>query len=160
MLLEEYFDSVHWFSLIIFEPKFRPEYESVKDGFADPSQKGFLILLATVLGVAAWYRSKKTGTETTIPQQDWNAWRVTLLERVGALFLELIEESSLTSIQTCLLLGSYQIYHGRPNSSFALLGATIKTAQAMGLHREPSHGCFDDIETRKRIWWTVYTWDR
>ncbi|KAK9341917.1 hypothetical protein V1522DRAFT_455210, partial [Lipomyces starkeyi] len=31
LLLEEYFDSVHWLSLVIFEPRFLPEYESVAD---------------------------------------------------------------------------------------------------------------------------------
>ncbi|KAK9244447.1 fungal-specific transcription factor domain-containing protein [Lipomyces tetrasporus] len=161
ILLEEYFDSVHWFSLVIFEPRFRPEYESVVEGYAFQSQKGFLILLATVLGIAAWYRSKKSSAvDSPLLHEDWNKWRVNLLSLAEARFLELMDESSLASIQTCLLLGSYYVYHGRPNSSFALLGATIKTAQAMGLHRQPSRGGCYEIEERKRIWWTIYTWDR
>ncbi|KAK9242081.1 fungal-specific transcription factor domain-containing protein [Lipomyces tetrasporus] len=160
ILLEEYFDSVHWFSLVIFEPRFRPEYESVADGYAYQSQKGFLLLLSTVLGIAAWYRSKKSSPDGYLPDGDCNAWRVNLLSLPEALFLEQMDESSLASIQTSLLLGSYYVYHGRPNSSFALLGATIKTAQAMGLHREPSRGAFDEVEERKRIWWAIYTWDR
>ncbi|KAK9350413.1 fungal-specific transcription factor domain-containing protein, partial [Lipomyces doorenjongii] len=160
LLLEEYFDSVHWFSLVIFEPRFRPEYESVADGYAYQSQKGFLLLLSTVLGIAAWYRSKKSSPDDCLPDGDCNAWRVNLLSLPEARFLELMDESSLASIQTSLLLGSYYIYHGRPNSSFALLGATIKTAQAMGLHREPSRDALDKVEERKRIWWTIYTWDR
>ncbi|KAK9320488.1 fungal-specific transcription factor domain-containing protein [Lipomyces orientalis] len=160
VLLEEYFDSVHWFSLVIFEPRFRPEYESVADGYAYQSQKGFLLLLSTVLGIAAWYRSKKSSAVDNLLHEDWNKWRVNLLSLAEARFLELMDESSLASIQTCLLLGSYYVYHGRPNSSFALLGATIKTAQAMGLHRQPSRGECYEIEERKRIWWTIYTWDR
>ncbi|KAK9350416.1 fungal-specific transcription factor domain-containing protein [Lipomyces doorenjongii] len=161
VLLEEYFDSVHWFSLVIFEPRFRPEYDTVADGYAYQSQKGFLILLSTVLGMAAWYHSKKrSGNESSLPHEDWNKWRVNLFSLAEARFLELMDESSLASIQTCLLLGSYYVYHGRPNSSFALLGATIKTAQAMGLHRDPCPCGTDESEERKRVWWTIYTWDR
>ncbi|KAK9328176.1 hypothetical protein V1520DRAFT_281968 [Lipomyces starkeyi] len=129
LLLEEYFDSVHWFSLAIFD-RFRPEYESVADGPAD-----------------------------YLPDGDCNIWRVNLLSLLEARFLEPMEESSLASIQTSLLLGSYYVYHGRPNSSFALLCATIQTAQATDLHREPSRDALDEVEERKRIWWTIYTWD-
>ncbi|KAK9328173.1 fungal-specific transcription factor domain-containing protein [Lipomyces starkeyi] len=161
VMLEEYFDSVHWFSLVIFEPRFRPEYNSVAEGYAYQSQKGFLILLSTVLGMAAWYHSKKSsGSESSLPHEDWNKWRVNLLSLAEARFLELMDESSLASIQTCLLLGSFYVYHGRPNSSFALLGATIKSAQAMGLHRDPCRCGTDESEERKRVWWTIYTWDR
>ncbi|KAK9367012.1 fungal-specific transcription factor domain-containing protein [Lipomyces kononenkoae] len=163
MLLVEYFDAVHWFSLVIYEPRFRPEYDSIADGYAYKSQKGFLILLSTVLGIAAWYHSKKShAVDNTLEDEDedWNKWRVNLLSLAEARFLGLMDDSSLVSIQTCLLLGTYYVYHGRPNSAFALLGATIKIAQAMGLHREPSRGSSDEIEERKRVWWTIYTWDR
>ncbi|PYH43665.1 putative polyketide synthase [Aspergillus saccharolyticus JOP 1030-1] len=56
-LLDEYFDAVHWFSLVIYEPKFRRKLRTVADGCADPTQRPFLLLLAVVLGMAAWYRA-------------------------------------------------------------------------------------------------------
>lgn len=159
ILLEEYFDSVHWFSLVILEPIFRPQYESIADGYAYSSQKGFLFLLATVLGLAAWYRSKRCEVDDASGEQFWADWKSKLLSHVETGLLDLLDRRCLTSIQTCLLLGSYYIYHGRPNASFALLGASIKTAQAMRLHRVSS-GEFHAVEERKRVWWTVYTWDR
>ncbi|KAF5500390.1 putative transcriptional regulatory protein [Colletotrichum siamense] len=33
-------------------------------------------------------------------------------------------------------------------------------SHALGLHRGQKDGSFDDIEERKRVWWTIYTWDR
>lgn len=159
-LLEEYFDTVHWFSLVIYEPTFRPQYESVADGYAFESQKGFLILLATVLGIASWYRAKMTTSNPSSSAEYWDGWRVKLFAVAETRFLELMDERSLAALQTCLLLGTYHVYHGRPNSSLALLGAVIKIAQAMGLHRESIRHGSDDIEERKRIWWTIYTWDR
>jgi hypothetical protein len=159
-LLEEYFISVHWFSLIIYEPKFRVQLNTVTDGFAYESQKGFLLLLSTVLGVAAWYCSQNGRIDAEYPKEDWTSWKCRLLKHTESQIFELMDQTSLAAVQTYTLLGSYNVYHGRPNSSFALLGATIKAAQAIGLHRELSRGGFDDQEERKRIWWTIYTWDR
>jgi hypothetical protein len=160
MLMEEYFASVHWFSLVIYEPKFRAQLHSIRDGLAHPSQKGFLLLLSTVLAIAAWYRSQRTPIDQQYPAEDWNYWRSKLLKNTESQMFELMDQTSLAAVQTCTLLGSYYVYHGKPNLSFALLGATLKTAQAIGLHRDLFHGGFDDQEERKRIWWTVYTWDR
>lgn len=159
-LLEEYFDSVHWFSLVIYGPAFRRQYDSVADGYAYQSQKGFLILLATVLGIASWYRAETSASNSKFSNEDWGGWRVRLFAVAETRFLELMDERSIASLQTCLLLGTYHVYHGRPNASLALLGATIKIAQAMGLHRESIRGGSDENEERKRVWWTIYTWDR
>lgn len=159
-LLEEYFDSVHWFSVVIYEPKFRPKFESIQDGQAFPSQKGFLLLLSTVVAMGAWYKSHRSTSDPEFPDENWLGWSSTLIQGVGSQLMELMDQASVASVQTCILLGSYHLYHGKPNLSFSLLGATIRTAQALGLHRQPLRGDIDIIEERKRVWWTIYTWDR
>ncbi|KAL2857030.1 fungal-specific transcription factor domain-containing protein [Aspergillus pseudodeflectus] len=159
MLLEDYFDAVHWFSLAIYEPIFRRSLLSVMDGFAYPSQKPFLILLAVVLGMGAWYRSQRRNPDQT-DNGDWRQLSAGLLKLVESYLIEMMDQPSVTAAQICILFGSYCVYHGRPNLSFSLLGATIKISQAAGLHREPSSGNVEDNEERKRVWWTIYTWDR
>jgi hypothetical protein len=158
VLLEEYFAAVHWFSLVIYEPKFRPQFESVADGTAYASQRGFLLLLSVVLGLGAWYKSHKQKQDTD--QVDWVACASSLVDGAGSRLTELMDQASIASVQACILLGSYYVYHGKPNLSFSLLGATIRTAQAIGLHRETLRGDVDSTEERKRVWWTIYTWDR
>ncbi|RYI26765.1 MAG: hypothetical protein EON48_06420 [Acetobacteraceae bacterium] len=44
--------------------------------------------------------------------------------------------------------------------TFSLLGATVKSAHAAGLHKSSSFSSKDELEERKRVWWTIYTWDR
>ncbi|KAF2854099.1 hypothetical protein T440DRAFT_268291 [Plenodomus tracheiphilus IPT5] len=160
MLLEEYFDAVHWFSLVIYEPRFRSKFESIQDSFAYPSQKSFLLLLSTVLGMGAWYKSQRSGVDSDFSDEDWLQWSVSLVTGAGSQLTELMDQTSIASVQACILLGSYYVYHGKPNLSFALLGATIRTAHAIGLHRQPLRGDVNSIEERKRVWWTIYTWDR
>ncbi|KAH3905824.1 hypothetical protein HBH56_214070 [Parastagonospora nodorum] len=158
LLLEEYFEAVHWFSLVIHEPIFRPKLESVMDGFAYPSQRSFLLLLSVVLGMGAWYKSHK---QVQNPDHvDWRAIASSLVDGAGSRLTELMDQASVASVQACILLGSYYVYHGKPNLSFSLLGATIRTAQAIGLHRQALRGDVASTEERKRVWWTIYTWDR
>jgi hypothetical protein len=160
VLLEEYFESVHWFSLVVHEPRFRARLESVLDGYAYPSQKPFLILLSIMLGMGAWYKSHKSSIVEDA-DGDWRAWSRNLMQGAQSQLVDLMDQTSIASVQACVLLGSYYVYHGQPNLSFALLGATIKTAQAIGLHRQMAHvGGTSSIEERKRVWWTIYTWDR
>ncbi|KAK0101736.1 hypothetical protein ONS95_006890 [Cadophora gregata] len=84
-----------------------------------------------------------------------------LLAVVQRDFMELMDEDSLEFVQVCALLGSLYLYHVRPRSSFSILGAATKTSQAMDLHRDTSSKrSYEDAEERKRVWWTIYTWDR
>ncbi|KAH0600132.1 hypothetical protein MHUMG1_01128 [Metarhizium humberi] len=156
-LMEDYFDAVHWFSLVIYEPKFRKRLASVEDGYAYQSDASFLTLLSMVLCMAAWYRSNREAHEA---DEDWRRWSEDLLGIVESRLICLMDETSITAVQTCILLGSHHVYHGRPNLSFALLGATIKISHALGIHRHLPHKSPDEIEERKRVWWTIYTWDR
>lgn len=160
LLLQEYFDSVHWFSLVILESKFRIAFNAVRDGLATPSERPFLLLLSTVLGLAAWYRGNVPLRRDERPAEWWQDWSARLLENSESRIIDVMSQNSVTAIQTMILLGSYYVYHGRPNLSFALLGATVKAAQAAALHREPTRASPADHEEQKRVWWTIYTWDR
>jgi hypothetical protein len=159
-LLEEYFNCVHWFSLVVYEPRFRIRLQAVQDGYAEPREKPFLALLSTILGMAAWYTAQKAGTMHGRPSQYWLEWSNKLIQNAELMIVDLMDKNSLPSVQALILLGSHYVYHGRPNLSFSLLGATIRAAQALGLHREIPGASFDDAEERKRVWWTIYTWDR
>ena len=158
-LLDEYFASVHWFSLVIYEPKFREMFLSVQGGLADTSQKSFLILLSTMLGMASWYRSQRPEVETGRPSRQWKQLSSDLFQNADNELINVMDQNSISAVQTLILLGSFYCYHGRPNLSFSMLGASVRTAQALGLHREPSHASFHTCEERKRVWWTIYTWD-
>ncbi|KAL6235292.1 hypothetical protein BDW75DRAFT_230471 [Aspergillus navahoensis] len=137
-LLEDYFDA----------PTFRRNLNSIADGFAYSSQKPFLSLLAV-----------KESRDLT-DNDEWRRMSTELLKLGESNLIELMDQPSVTAAQVLILFGSYCVYHGRPNLSFSILGATIRISQAVGLHREPSRGTIEDNEERKRVWWTIYTWDR
>jgi hypothetical protein len=87
--------------------------------------------------MGAWYKSHRIGFDADFPDEDLYSWSQSLIQGAGSQLTKLMDQSSISSIQACILLGSYYVCHGKPNLSFALLGATIRTAQAIGLHRQP-----------------------
>lgn len=161
-ILETYFSSVHWFSLVVYEPKFRARYIAVVgSGLAARSDHGFLLLLLMVLIMGCWYTPKHKTQDLGLSSHDMDTLRSQLLAVVQRDFMELMDEDSLEFVQVCALLGSFYLYHGKPRSSFSILGAATKTSQAMDLHRDSNaKRSFEDTEERKRVWWTIYTWDR
>lgn len=158
--LQEYFTSVHWFSLVIYEPTFRPLFDSVRKGHALPSQRPFLLLLSVVLGLGAWYRGQRSHSAGEPSAADSKDWSRKLIANAESQIIEILDQSSVTAVQTLILLGSFFVYHGRPNLSFSLLGATVKSAHAAGLHKRSTTLDALQDEERRRVWWTIYTWDR
>jgi hypothetical protein len=139
-LVEEYLESIHWFSLVILESKFRPSFNAIRAGMADESEKPFLLLLSTMLGLASWYRGHVARAKDGYSPEFWRDWSLKLLANSESQIIEILNQNSIIAVQTLILLGSFYVYHGRPNLSFSLLGATVKVAQAARLHREPTHG--------------------
>lgn len=160
-LVDAYFYTVHWFSLVIYEPSFRVRYTIIMDrGLASPSDRGFLLLLLMIMVMGCWYGSGVLPAET-VSTFNLDVARTAFLKIVSQNFMDLIDEDCLEFVQLSVLLGSYWLYWGRPRSSFSLLGAATKSAQAMELHRDLDHRLSSqDTEERKRVWWTIYTWDR
>ena len=160
-LVDTYFATVHWFSLVIYEPKFRERYTTILDGgVARQSDRPFLLLLLMVFVMGCWYGPGVLPAET-LARTDLDATRKAFLNVVSQSFMDLIDEDCLEFVQLSSLLGSYWLYWGRPRSSFSILGAATKSAQAMELHRnKDSRISPADAEERKRVWWTIYTWDR
>lgn len=160
ILISEYFESVHWFSLVILEPQMHSSWHNIRSGFATPSDKCFLLLLSTMLGLAAWYRAQRYATTDVSSRQAWLQLSQKMINNSESQLVYIMDQRSLVALQTLILLGSYYVYHGRPNLSFSLLGATVKAAQSLGLHQKSSEGSWAEREERKRVWWTTYTWDR
>lgn len=160
-LLDVYFFTVHWFSLVVHEPTFRQRYERIiTSGRARTSDRPFLLLLLMVLVMSCQY-----GSDLAVPelqQFDLPSWGARYLKVVRSNFMDMLDEDSIEFIQICILLGSYWLYWGKPRSSFTLLGTAIKSAQANSLHRRsaPPRSSQQSFEERKRVWWTIYTWDR
>ncbi|KAL8243662.1 hypothetical protein R6Q59_009920 [Mikania micrantha] len=88
------------------------------------------------------------------------AKRFVTLETLGMVHLETVQALALLS-------GYYLHYLQLPNQANSLMGATLRMATALGLHRDYSESialsrkdkATTSIELRRRIWWCVFCLD-
>ncbi|KAE8144383.1 fungal-specific transcription factor [Aspergillus avenaceus] len=73
------------------------------------------------------------------------------------------ERTSITHLETLLLLSLFSYYLNRRHSALILIGTALRSGLSIGLnHNIPESQLIDPVERqhRIRIWWTIYTFDR
>ena len=157
-LVESYFDRVHPFFPLIDEQKFRHTY--MHGSRKDSAWLGLLNMVFALGSLAS------LNAENEAHYIYFNRSRRHLsLESFGSGSLEVLQTLAIMS-------GYYMHYLNRPNEAHSLMGATLRMATALGLHREYSDrsgasrqfmapGEEDSIspEMRRRIWWSLFCLD-
>ncbi|KAK2613251.1 hypothetical protein N8I77_000175 [Diaporthe amygdali] len=174
LLVDNYFDRVHWFMLVFhksdFRQLFRRLYRELDEHRRPQSTSvglGSLAVFAAVCIVSLRYingrqraRLIECGIQPDVLQQQ-------LLTTLRLRLLEIVSRGCIEAVQVCVLLGSFHLYHGEPELAWPICGCGLRIAQALDLHRRrPQVGGtgppdLDDLrqraeETRKRCWWAVY----
>jgi hypothetical protein len=159
-LLDTYFDAVHWFMFILHENSFREQARRViekssSDLTADDAE--FTTLLMMVLAFGAQYAAKnpKWKFRAVIEKHSINLKTLTqsLIQHVRSRLLDSLERCQVEVVQICVLLGTFYIYHGKPNLSWPILGLAVKCSYALAMHREVDwRGSNVVLQTRKRAW--------
>ena len=76
-----------------------------------------------------------------------------LVTEVRLHLLDILDDSQIETVQVCLLLGTYYIYHGSPSLAWSILGMAIRTAYALALHCEdPEDEQKVTTQVRRRTW--------
>ncbi|KAF1816427.1 hypothetical protein P152DRAFT_389523 [Eremomyces bilateralis CBS 781.70] len=73
-----------------------------------------------------------------------------------------IEDSDFWSIQALLLMTLYMLARSKRNTAFALLGMAVRSAYALGLHRQETTQIFpsETQSARQNIWRSLFVLDR
>lgn len=127
------------------------------------SKPGFISTFLVVIAIALQY----TGPHRQSLLRNHNVIHSDLKEKIlstiRAKLLDIVSLGSLESVQTCVLLGTYYLYHGNPGLAWPVCGCGLRVAQALNLHRKlPISACdispevIRQSETRKRCWWAIY----
>ncbi|KAJ5088337.1 Major facilitator superfamily domain general substrate transporter [Penicillium angulare] len=73
------------------------------------------------------------------------------------------ERTSITHLETLLLLSLFSYYLNRRHSAYVLIGTAMRLGLTIGLnHNIPESQLIDPVERQHRIeiWWTIYIFDR
>ncbi|KAK2488241.1 hypothetical protein H9L39_02168 [Fusarium oxysporum f. sp. albedinis] len=171
LLVDNYFDRIHWFILVFHQDDFRKKFQDLyhyihlSSGPNAPSRGiGSIAVLLAVFATSLHHigaKESKLKSHNIDPQE--------LKDRILAVlklrFLDIVSRGSLEAVQFCVLLASYYLYHGEPGMAWPLSGSGLRIAQALNLHRkmttrDPSDQALNQqIQNRKRAWWAVYEID-
>ena len=152
-LINAYFMYVHAFVPLIEEQSFRDTYTS---GSRHDSR--WLALLNVVLAMGSMAAS-------TSDDKGHHVYYRRAMQHLG---FDALGSAHLETVQTLALLGGFYLHYiQQPNLAIALMGATLRLAVALGLHREYLDGRTQQspksrtssVEMRRRIWWCVFNMD-
>ncbi|KAK0453774.1 fungal-specific transcription factor domain-containing protein [Armillaria borealis] len=166
VLIDYYFKSVNWTRYPISERDFRDAYSSIYNGgdhgisATNPHDVRFLPLLFVVLAIAVRLAPEDVSG-------DARTRRVTSLRyywssRRSLLIAAAIQPDSLDIVLTRLLSARFLTFDRRITECWSQLGAAVRTAQALGLHRDGASMGMEPhlVEYRRRIWSYLYHADR
>lgn len=84
-------------------------------------------------------------------------------QAIEHIHLSAFGSTNIETIHALALLGGYYLHYiNRPNMANAIIGAILRMATALGLHREPPPEEQPDTaaqEARRRTWWTLFCLD-
>ncbi|EHK49412.1 hypothetical protein TRIATDRAFT_189585 [Trichoderma atroviride IMI 206040] len=170
LLVNNYFDKIHWFVLVFHQREFRDQFQQL---YASDWQKidehksrlGYVSVFLAVCAVSIQYTSFDQKQKLADGGIEQLALQDEILDALRFRLLDIVSLGSLESIQTCVLLGTFYLYHGQPELAWPICGCGLRIAQALNLHRQSSTGSSTpDLdnpiqrlqETRKRCWWAIY----
>lgn len=70
------------------------------------------------------------------------------------------DELSADHVRTSLLISIYFVEMNMRSPAWVWLGAAVRIAQDIGLHTDQGPYSPMETEMRRRVWWSVYNWDR
>ncbi|KAF9485306.1 hypothetical protein BDN70DRAFT_871332 [Pholiota conissans] len=165
VLIEYYFSTINWTRYPVSSQDFRAAYSSICAcgtgvGAASPHDVRFLPLLFVVLAISVRLAPEHIAG-------DARTRRVTSLRyywssRRSLLIVAAIQPDSLDIVLTRLLSARFLTFDRRITECWSQLGAAVRTAQALGLHRDGSAMGMPagTVEYRRRIWSYLYHADR
>ncbi|TEY57614.1 hypothetical protein BOTCAL_0211g00010 [Botryotinia calthae] len=153
VLVRSFFDHVHPDFMLFRRRSFEQRYESIWSQLGNQVQDFEPGWLCSVLMVLV------LGAQTIDPQDDLylqmiHNYKVWVQSRVS----QLQYTSTLVNIQALLLLHMYLHNMSERNAAWTMLGAVLRMAMTLGMHREGGNKNLDasEIEVRRRVWWTIY----
>ncbi|KAL1743733.1 hypothetical protein HDZ31DRAFT_83183 [Schizophyllum fasciatum] len=164
VLIDYYFSTINWTRYPISEREFRVAYEAVRahgnEGGFNPNDVRFLPLLFVVLAIASRLAPENIGGDAR--HRRVVSLRYYWSSRRALLIAVAIQPDSLDIVLTRLLSARFLTFDRRITECWSQLGAAVRTAQALGLHRDGATMGMNAqlVEYRRRIWSYLYHADR
>ncbi|KAI6047137.1 fungal-specific transcription factor domain-containing protein [Pisolithus marmoratus] len=161
-LIDHYFTDINWTRYPVCEKDFRAAYASLcANGVgANTNDARFLPLLFVVLAISVRLAPEHLAGD--IRTRRVTSLRYYWSSRRSLLIAAAIQPDSSDIVLARLLSARFLTFDRRITECWSQLGAAVRTAQALGLHRDAAPMGLDpaQVENRRRIWSYLYHADR
>ncbi|KAL5115500.1 hypothetical protein ACEQ8H_006641 [Pleosporales sp. CAS-2024a] len=149
-LSRSYLDTMHEWHPIVHWPSFQREADHVYTTQSfDSTLDGWRGLFFAVLACGALCSPSYDSLEGPM-----------LFESAAQVLTSWREELSVEFAQAALLLSVFATEQNWPSVGSMWLGAAVRAAHELNMHCSSGSGSTIDVETRRRLWWSLYTRDR
>ena len=162
-LLSQYHAYVHSSLPVVRWPDFLAEYEQVfrTRRSLQGVPRDWTAVLFAVLACGALHhhhhRDYDGRDEAQGPGRKYDGHE---LLRIACNVIDLGQDDfSIDRVRASFLISVFLYETNAKSACWVWIGAAVRLAQELGLHLE-SASASSDSESRKRVWWAVYTWDR
>lgn len=147
-LLNQYYATMHSNLPIIHWPSFLQQFEAVynRRRHLDSASSDWIALLFAVFACGTLHPTMQNGQE--------------YLEISRGLSDPWTDDYTLDHARSTLLASIYLTETNRKSAAWTWLGSCIRISQDIGLHHELGPWSEVEGEMRRRVWWSIYVWDR
>lgn len=155
-LLSQYYASYHRFAPLVHWPTFQVEVDKI---YAAGSFQGApQIWVSVFFAILACGTLHTTDSSPGLPTPDVE----------GKTFIDIAQRSintwsddmTIDHARTTLLTSIFLTEMNLKSAGWVWLGSAVRIAQDIGLHHETGPWPVVEGELRRRVWWTIYSWDR
>ena len=159
VLLDAFFDRMHWFIFIFHEPSFRRSAGHVLSSSVwqrDELGTVLATLTASALGLLCVANDPSWTGHACLAEASLEACSLldALIKEIRLHLLDLLDDCCIETVQVCSLLGAYYMFHASPALAWSILGMAVRTAYALTLHCDDDDQGYDPIvaQVRRRNW--------
>ncbi|CAI6088065.1 unnamed protein product [Clonostachys chloroleuca] len=156
-LIDVYFERLHWFIWIFHKPSFLQQAHIILATTSwrrRDKSKVMVLLTVAALGLkCALQDTSREGQELLASISPDSGGMVNrMVAEIRIHLLDLLDDNCIETVQVCLLLGAYYIFHGSPSLAWATIGLAVRTSYALALHCGTETG--DELvdQVRRRCW--------
>lgn len=155
-LIDQYRNVLHHLAPMLHWPTFQKEYEQLY-------QRGTFQGLRVVwkgLFFALMACGSLITDPSAMPSTNLDADIIKYCDIAKSCTRTVDDDISVDHVRTCLLLSICFMDMNRKPASWYWLGCSVRFAQFLGLHRDQGQYAELESEMQKRVWWSIYNWDK
>ncbi|KAL1641752.1 hypothetical protein SLS58_005791 [Diplodia intermedia] len=155
-LLAQYYGSTHAWAPLIHWPTFVAEVEEIYS--AGSFQGAPQIWVAVFFAVLACGSLQTTDSSPRAPSAEDEG--KTYMEIAARSINTWSDDMTIDHARTTLLVSVFLTEMNLKSAGWVWLGSAVRIAQDLGLHCETGPWPVVEGELRRRVWWSIYSWDR